>query len=103
TDLSIKVSEKSDISLERSPLKTSLNANNKQIWCKDCEISVDAKLFQSHIHGITHLAFSKNINEEPLPDPLTLNELKRLNSKQSAAQYEKDRRDRIRLLAYMNR
>jgi hypothetical protein len=54
--------------------KFNSNDDNK-IWCVDCEVWVEKHLYQSHIHGVAHLVISKSFNNQPIPDPLTLNEV----------------------------
>ncbi|CAG8626373.1 10170_t:CDS:2 [Paraglomus brasilianum] len=139
------------------------NPNKKQeppatkAWCSDCELWVDIKLLEKHIHGTAHLISTKH--ETPLPDPIVLNEnnlgfrmlrdqgwtyekglgieeqggrhpipirmkndklgigmkrqkpereesknpVKRLSAKEARKQYEKNRRDKMQLLEYMNK
>ncbi|GBB87353.1 hypothetical protein RclHR1_01380015 [Rhizophagus clarus] len=141
--------------IENNEFEGKFNSDDNKIWCADCEVWVEKRIYQDHTHGVAHLV-SKSFDDRTIPDPLTLNEtnvgfrmlrdqgwcyekglgineqgkrhpistrlkndrfgigvkktkrlpkmkLKRLNAKQTAAQYEKDRRDRARILAYMNR
>lgn len=52
------------------------SSDDNKIWCVDCEVWVEKHLYQDHIHGIAHLVISKSLNDQSIPDPLTLNEVK---------------------------